>query len=127
MIAIIACGFMTTNVAPAFADPPPWAPAWGARAHGKAKYKNKHKYRQARNVALYMTPFGLDMGRCNRERLGQVLGGAAGGVLGSTMGKGDGRTVAIIGGTLLGVLIGGSMDRIDQNCVGQVLEHAPDG
>jgi surface antigen len=132
-IALIAFGFMAANVAPAFADPPPWAPAWGARSHGKGhgKGKDKHKYKQAKVVAPYVAPFGLDMGRCNRERLGQILGGAAGGALGSTIGKGDGRTVAVIGGTLLGVLIGGSigrsMDQIDQNCVGQVLEHAPDG
>jgi len=133
MIAMVACGFLTANVAPAFADPPPWAPAWGARAHGKAKHKNKHKnkHQQVRVVAPYKPPFDLDMGQCNRERLGQVLGGAAGGAIGSTIGKGDGRTAAIIGGTLIGVLIGGSigrtMDQVDQNCVGQVLEHAPDG
>ena len=42
-----------------------------------------------------------------------------------------GRTVAIIGGTILGALVGGSlgraMDRVDQNCVGQALERAENG
>ncbi|NQV21796.1 MAG: hypothetical protein HQ511_10320 [Rhodospirillales bacterium] len=125
LVALIAIGFFALEAAPAFADPPPWAPAWGARGHGKGKSK------RMKNLAPVIAPFGLDGGHCNRERLGQVLGGAAGGALGSTLGKGDGRTVAIIGGTLLGVLVGGNigrvMDQVDQGCVGQVLEHVPDG
>ena len=124
-IALITIGFFVSEAAPVFADPPPWAPAWGAR--GKGKYK----HRRMNAVVPAIAPFGLDMGGCNRERLGQFLGGAAGGAIGSTIGKGSGRTAAIIGGTLLGVLVGGNigrtMDRVDQNCVGQVLEHAPDG
>jgi surface antigen len=75
-------------------------------------------------------PFDLNLGHCNRAALGAALGGATGGAIGSQIGKGDGRTAAIIGGTVLGILIGGSigqqMDRVDQNCVGQILEHAPD-
>jgi surface antigen len=62
--------------------------------------------------------------------LGSVLGGAAGAAAGSTIGKGSDRDLAIIGGTILGILVGGaigqSMDKLDQNCIGQVLEHAPD-
>ncbi len=131
VIALIALGFFASQSAPAFADPPPWAPAWGARSHGKGMGKGKHKSKHVKVAApVVVAPFGLDMGRCNRERLGQVLGGAAGGAIGSTIGKGDGRTAAIIGGTLLGVLVGGSigksMDQVDQNCVGQILEHVPD-
>ncbi len=108
--------------------PPPWAPAHG--------YRWQHREPRRADTAVVVTPeyrppFDLDLSRCNRETLGAVLGGAAGGILGSKIGKGDGRTVAIIGGTVLGVLVGGSigrsMDDLDQNCVGQVLEHAPDG
>ena len=37
----------------------------------------------------------------------------------------------MIGGTIIGVLVGGAigrhLDEIDQNCVGQTLEHVPDG
>ena len=108
-----------TPIAAAFADPPPWAPAHGWRA------KNKQKQ------VYYAAPFDIGYGRCNREVLGAVLGGVAGGAIGSTVAKGDNRTVAIVGGTLLGVLIGGaigrSMDNVDQNCIGQALEHAEDG
>jgi surface antigen len=63
--------------------------------------------------------------------LGAVIGGVSGAVIGSQIGKGSGRTVAIIGGTILGAIVGGgigdTMDNLDQNCVGQTLEHAPDG
>ena len=78
-----------------------------------------------------MPPFGIDLGRCNRQTLGTLLGAAGGGYLGSRIGKGDGRLAAVGGGVFLGAIIGGSigrsMDEIDQNCVGQALEHAPDG
>jgi len=106
---------------PAQADPPPWAPAHGYRK----KQKNKHQ-----EAVAYVPPFGIDLGRCNRETLGAVLGGAAGGAVGSTIGKGDGKVAAVIGGTIVGILVGGAigrhMDQVDQNCAGQILEHAED-
>jgi surface antigen len=97
--------------------PPPWAPAHG--------YRRKHGHRS------YALPYGIDVGRCNKEVLGALLGGAAGGVIASEAVSGDGRIIAITGGTVLGAVVGGSigrsMDEVDQNCVGQTLEHAPDG
>lgn len=51
-------------------------------------------------------------------------------MLGSRVGDGSGRTLATIGGVLLGALVGGSlgrsMDNADQACVQRTLEHAPD-
>jgi surface antigen len=109
-------------VPPAWADPPPWAPAHGYRA----KHKDKHHH-----SAAYRAPFDIDLGRCNRDVLGALLGGAAGAAAGTQIGSGSGKTAAIIGGTVIGFLVGGSigraMDQVDQTCVGQVLEHAPDG
>ena len=76
-------------------------------------------------------PLDLGVGRCNREIIGQLLGGAAGAAAGSQIGDGTGRIVAIVGGTLAGFLLGGeigrTMDRADQLCVDQALEFAPDG
>lgn len=122
LAAALTAGLMAFPDVPASADPPPWAPAWGYR--GKAKGKGKQ-----RTVAA--VPFGIDTGRCNRETLGAVLGGAAGAAAGSQIGSGSGKTAAVIGGTIIGVLIGGSigraMDQVDQNCVGQILEHAHGG
>lgn len=106
-------------IAPAFAEPPPWAPAHGYRAKkGKAPP-------QAASL-----PFGIDLGRCNREQLGQVLGGVIGAAAGATV-RGDDRPIAIVAGTVIGVLIGGyigrRMDEVDQYCVAQALEYAEAG
>lgn len=82
-------------------------------------------YAAPSNAAL-----GIAQGRCDHELLGRILGGVAGAAAGSRVGKGDGRTAAVIGGTIIGVLIGGrigrNLDEVDQNCVAQTLEHAPD-
>lgn len=117
-IAALAAG----SAMPVSANPPPWAPAYGYRA------KDKHKGEHGR---AYVPPFDIGFGRCNRDLLGGLIGGAGGAAIGSTIGKGDGRTAAIIGGAIIGIIVGGSigrsMDSVDQNCVGQALEHAPDG
>ncbi len=96
--------------------PPPWAPA--------------HGYQGGAQTA-YVPPFDIGLGGCNRELLGSLLGGAAGGLIGSRIGDGRGQLAATAGGALLGLLVGGSigrsMDELDQNCIGQALEHAGDG
>lgn len=107
---------------PVSADPPPWAPAHGWRAKQKGKQAKQHRG--------YVAPFGIGEGTCRRELLGSVLGGVAGAAAGTQIGKGGGRLVAVAGGTILGIIVGGAlgraMDRQDLNCVGQVLEHAAD-
>jgi surface antigen len=61
--------------------------------------------------------------------LGSAIGGAAGGLLGNQIGKGSGNTMATILGVVAGAVVGGAvgryMDPVDQNCVGQTLEHSP--
>ena len=104
--------------------PPPWAPAHG--------YRRKHGGGDCGVLRLaYVPPFDINLGRCNRQTLGTLLGAAGGGLLGSRIGEGDNRLAAVGGGVFLGAIIGGSighyMDQVDQNCVGQALEHAPDG
>lgn len=97
------------------AGPPPWAPAHGHRRKGQP---------------VYAAPYGINVGSCYREQVGQVIGGVGGAVLGAQIGQGSGRIAAVAGGALLGVLIGGnigrSMDRVDYACAGQVLEYATD-
>lgn len=102
--------------------PPPWAPAHG--------YRNKnYRKKQRGQYYAYEAPYGIQYETCYREDVGRLLGGIAGAAAGSRIGKGDGRTAAVIGGTIIGIMVGGhigrSMDDLDQNCVGQVLEHAP--
>jgi surface antigen len=127
--AFIAVAGFAVPPLPALADPPPWAPAHGYRA------KHKHKHDDDDDRVVYAVPYGIDRGRCDRglvssEVVGGVLGGAVGGVAGAQFGKGKGKTAATIGGAIVGVLVGASigrsMDEIDQNCVGRILEHAPD-
>ncbi|MHA1154197.1 MAG: RT0821/Lpp0805 family surface protein [Alphaproteobacteria bacterium] len=116
---ILVCGAVWS--APASAEPPPWAPAWGHRAN-----KNKHRIQQA-----YVPPYDIGLGRCNRDLIGGLLGGAAGGLIGSQIGKGKGQLAAAAAGALLGFLagntIGRSMDEADQSCLTQTLEHGEDG
>jgi surface antigen len=106
--------------------PPPWAPAHGYRR--KAGWYDNQGWR---DYGLPAPPLDLSAGTCNREVLGQVIGGGLGAVVGSQVGGGDGRLVAIAAGTIIGVLVGGevgrAMDRQDALCVDQALESAPDG
>lgn len=106
--------------------PPPWAPAHGYRR--KAGYYDNFAYR---DYGLAKPPIDLRLGRCNRDIIGQVIGGSLGAIAGSQIGSGSGRLVAVATGTILGVLVGGevgrSMDRADALCVDQALENAPDG
>ncbi len=117
---ILACGAVWS--APASAEPPPWAPAWGHRAKGK----NKHRVQQAS-----VPPYDIGRGRCNRDLIGGLLGGAAGGLAGAQIGSGKGQLAAVAAGTLLGFLVGNnigrSMDEADQACLTQTLEHAENG
>jgi surface antigen len=112
----------------AYADPPPWAPAHGYRN----KHKGHHDEDEDRNERqeTYVVPYDIDRGTCNRELVGEVLGGATGAAVGSTVGKGSGKTAAVVGGAVIGVIVGGyigrQMDKVDQNCAGQILEHAED-
>ncbi len=125
-------------VAPAAADPPPWAPAHGWRAKNGAPhayhYGPYYRYPAPGHV-VYQVPYGIDRGYCDRpllskELVGGVVGGAAGGVIGHQFGKGSGKVAATIGGAVIGALVGSSigrtMDVADQHCVGYTLEHAPD-
>jgi surface antigen len=92
------------------------APPW----YGHTHYGSGNRYRP---------PYGVYRDTCYREDLGTALGAVAGGVAGYQVGGGHGKEAAVIGGTIIGALIGGhigrSMDDVDQNCVGQILEHAP--
>ena len=123
-VTLAAFAISSLPMTAAYADPPPWAPAHGWRA--KHKHKHKEKYVEYRPV-----PFDIGLGRCNRDLLGAVLGGVAGGAIGASVTHGDNRTAGIVGGTIIGAIIGGviggHMDRVDQNCIGQALEHAEDG
>ena len=124
------------------AAPPHWAPAHGFRHKHKRKYKHRHKHRhhdhryEAYQYDAYPTDYAynpltdIGAGRCNRDAIGALLGAATGGLLGSQLGDGTDQMAAVGAGVFLGAVLGGSigrqMDQVDQSCVGQVLEYAPD-
>jgi surface antigen len=149
LAAFAASLYITTSgiTAPVKADPPPWAPAHGYRdKHDRDddrryfsrrehdRYYEEHQYRPVYVMpwrARAPAPYGIAQGTCYRQTLGAVIGGGTGALLGSTIGKGEGKLMAVAGGAILGFLAGGaigqSMDEVDQNCIGQALEHAPSG
>ena len=144
LLTVVSTNLPVWEGSKAYADPPPWAPAHGFREKHQPGHNHQReeddenddddqgkRVRVVHAQPVYVAPYGISQGTCNRQLLGRVLGGAAGAAIGSQIGGGDGKTVAIIGGTILGAIVGGnvgqSMDRVDQGCVGQILEHAPDG
>ena len=100
--------------------PPPWAPAHG--------YRSQH--RGGGVQAVYVAPYGIDGGHCNRKEVGLIVGGITGGLIGAKITSKKDRAAGIIGGAILGAIVGSSigksMDKADHHCVGQALEHAPD-
>lgn len=121
---VLALLFTLGLVAEAVAAPPPWAPAHGYRA--KQKYKHHHHYDDHDYHLDHY--YGVLHGRCNREAIGAVLGGAAGGIIGHKVD--DGGVVGTAAGAVLGVIIGSmigrSMDEADRRCAGNALEYARD-
>ncbi|HAY49321.1 MAG: RT0821/Lpp0805 family surface protein [Pseudomonadota bacterium] len=111
------------------ADPPPWAPAHGYRAKHHDGRGDKHHPKQGPDQDIFVSN-GSYL-RCNRDMIGAVIGAGSGVALGSTIGKGDGRTAAMIGGAILGMLggynIGQTLDQSDVACTGYTLQTVPDG
>jgi surface antigen len=103
--------------------PPPWAPA-----HGYRRMKGHGHTYLFDSVDLFRAP-SFDLGGCNKDVIGMLLGAAAGGYAGSHIGDGTGQLAATGAGVLLGGLIGreigGSMDQLDPACVGHFMESTP--
>ncbi len=122
-IAAAALALAILPAAPAFADPPPWAPAHGWRKKNDPNYVGYTGRKWDRD-------YGVIDGRCNTKAVGAVVGGvvggAAGGAIGSQLGKGDTRVIAIVAGTaigaILGAKIGQDIDNADRGCMGHALE-----
>ena len=108
----------------ALADPPPYAPAHGWRAKHDPYYvgfTGRH----------WNDDYGIRQGRCDRDRVGTVLGAAVGGTVGSAVGSDDNRLIAILAGAAIGAIIGHeigeNMDDHDRACIGHSLELLGDG
>jgi surface antigen len=109
---------------PAFADPPSHAPAHGWR-------KKNDPYYVGYTGHQWPDDFGIRAGRCDRDRVGAVLGAAAGAAIGGAVSDADDRLIAILAGAAIGAVIGHEigdrMDDRDRACLGHSLELLEDG
>ena len=115
---------MVLSAPAALADPPAHAPAHGWRAKHDPYYVGYTGHH-------WNDDYGIREGRCDRDRVGTVLGAVVGGAVGSTVGSGDNRLIAILAGATIGAIIGHEigqdMDRDDYACFGHSLELLDDG
>lgn len=106
---------------PAFADPPPWAPAHGKRAKDRqAIYDAQGRYYEPRALRRDDRIWRGDDGRyyCKRGNgtTGLIIGGAAGALLGRAIDGGRQRTVGTLLGGAAGALLGREIDRGGVKC-----------
>jgi surface antigen len=107
----------------ALATPPPHAPAHGWRKKNDPAYVGYTGTQWERD-------YGVTSGRCNREEIGAVLGGAAGAVIGNRSSDEHRAVATLLGaaaGALIGAAIGREMDEGDRGCMGHALEMASAG
>ncbi len=115
----IAAAALTVPAAPAFADPPPWAPAHGKRAKD-ARYDRYGRYAQpvvlTRNDRVWRGDDGRYYCRRDNGTTGLIVGAAAGALLGRAIDGGRERTLGTIIGAAGGALIGREIDRGGLRC-----------
>lgn len=122
--AVTVAFVLAAIAAPAAADPPSHAPAWGYRKKEARHYVGYEDHHWDRD-------YGIASGRCSRDEAGAAIGAVVGGAIGSQVASGDDRAVAIIIGAIVGAVIGHEigedLDRADRACLGHTLELGRDG
>jgi hypothetical protein len=116
----LAAASLALPAIPAAADPPPWAPAHGRRAHDAARYDSYGRYADPRVMTRNDYVWRGDDGRyyCRRDNgtTGLIIGAAAGALLGREVDGGRNRTLGTILGAAGGALIGRAIDRGEVRC-----------
>ena len=115
--------------APAFADPPDWAPAHGWRDHHGEDGGPRYVWARVERVTPIYARTGYPVRRqvCEQQpgyvvrqdryhsgsgsTAGTLLGAVVGGALGNQVGHGDGRAAATIAGAVIGGAIGNNATR----------------
>jgi hypothetical protein len=110
----------TLQAAPALADPPPWAPAHGHRAHDRDIYDRQGRYIHPRTMSRSDRIWRGHDGRyyCRRDNgtTGLLIGAAVGGLIGNQVaGDGD-KALGTIIGAVGGGLLGRAIDRGELQC-----------
>lgn len=120
-IAIIfAAGAMSLPIsAPALADPPPHAPAWGKRAKQARIYDDRGYYLEPRRLSRGDRIWrDGDRYYCRRDNgtTGLVIGAGVGALIGRTVDTRGDRTVGTLLGAIGGGLLGREIDRGELRC-----------
>lgn len=114
MLVLVAAAFTAT----AFADPPAHAPAHGWRKKHDVPYAG-------RSGTTWEYDFEIASGRCNRDTIAAVVGGAVGGAIANRVADEHKLVATLIGitaGAVIGHRIGRELDERDRACVGHALE-----
>ncbi|MCT2399833.1 glycine zipper 2TM domain-containing protein [Novosphingobium mangrovi (ex Huang et al. 2023)] len=132
MLLALAMATLALPAVPAAADPPPWAPAHGKRAHDRDYRDQRRDYRNQRiydSRGRYLKPHRITRnshvwrgrdGRyyCRRDNgtTGLIIGAGVGALAGHELaGNGDRTLGALLGGVIGGVL-GREIDRGSLSC-----------
>lgn len=122
--AILAATFVAITLpiaTPVMADPPPWAPAHGRRAHDREyvymdRGRDMGPRRMSRNDQIWRGDDGRYHCRRSNGTTGLVVGAAVGGLLGNQVaGRGD-RTLGTILGVAGGAVLGQAIDKGNVTC-----------
>jgi hypothetical protein len=146
MRKFIIAAALAATIAPtaAMADPPPWAPAHGRRAHDRADWRDYSRYdynrpdtrygryydasryyrdgryyperRLTRGDRIYRGTDGRYYCRRSDGTTGLIIGAVAGGLIGNALDNGRSSTVGTLIGAGGGALIGRAIDRGNLRC-----------
>lgn len=123
MRKLICAALLVAAMAPALpvqADPPPWAPAHGRRAHDAARYDNRGRYLEPHVITRRDRVWRGSDGRyyCRRDNgtTGLVVGAAVGALVGRELDGGRDRALGTVLGAAAGGLLGREIDRGGLKC-----------
>jgi hypothetical protein len=121
VLAAAALAAAALPVLPAAADPPPWAPAHGRRAHEAAAiYDARGRYIEPHVITRGDRVWRGSDGRyyCRRSNgtTGLVVGAAVGALVGHELDGGRNRTLGTVLGAAAGGLLGREIDRGGLRC-----------
>lgn len=120
MLTLAAAATLAIPATPAAADPPPWAPAHGARDRDHGTYDRQGRYIEPRRVSRGDRVWRGEDGRyyCRRSNgtTGLIIGAAGGALIGRGIDTRGERTTGTILGAAAGALLGREIDRGSARC-----------